>query len=60
VANELGFRDIWVRVLPSNAAALACYEGAGFLRTTADEEACFNRGQPYDYVWLSGPQSPAT
>jgi ribosomal protein S18 acetylase RimI-like enzyme len=59
-AAAMGFRDIWVRVIPWNAPALACYEGAGFVRTTADEEARFNRGQPYEYVWLRDTQSPAT
>jgi ribosomal protein S18 acetylase RimI-like enzyme len=55
-AAEMGFRDIWVRVIPSNAAALACYEGAGFVRTTTEEEERFNREQPYDYVWLRDAQ----
>jgi ribosomal protein S18 acetylase RimI-like enzyme len=41
-AAALGFRDIWVRVIPWNAPALACYEGAGFARTTAGEEERFN------------------
>jgi ribosomal-protein-alanine N-acetyltransferase len=59
-AGRLGFRDIWVRVVPWNAPALACYERAGFVRTTPDEEAHFNRGQPYEYVWLRDAQSPAT
>jgi ribosomal protein S18 acetylase RimI-like enzyme len=59
-AIALGFRDVWVRVVPWNAPALACYEGARFVRATVEEEARFNQGQPYDYVWLSRPQSPAT
>jgi ribosomal protein S18 acetylase RimI-like enzyme len=59
-AAAMGFRDIWVRVIPWNAPALACYEGAGFVRSTAEEEARFNRGQPYEYVWLRAAQSPAT
>jgi [ribosomal protein S18]-alanine N-acetyltransferase len=59
-AAAMGFRDVWVRVVPWNAPALACYEGAGFARTTAEEEERFNRGQPYEYVWLRAAQSPAT
>jgi ribosomal protein S18 acetylase RimI-like enzyme len=59
-AAALGFRDIWVRVIPWNAPALACYEGAGFVRATAEEEERFNRGQPYEYAWLRDAQSPAT
>ena len=58
-ATAMGFRDVWMRVVPWNAPALACYEGAGFVRTTAEEEARFNRGQPYEYVWLRRAQSPA-
>jgi [ribosomal protein S18]-alanine N-acetyltransferase len=52
----MGFRDVWMRVVPWNAPALACYEGAGFVRTTAEEEVRFNRGQPYEYVWLRGAE----
>jgi len=42
----------YVRVLPGNAPALACYRGAGFARVPAAEENEFNRGQPSRYVWL--------
>jgi ribosomal protein S18 acetylase RimI-like enzyme len=52
-AAAMGLRDVWVRVIPWNAPALACYEGAGFVRTTAEEEERFNRGQPYEYVWMN-------
>jgi hypothetical protein len=38
--------------LPHNAAALACYRKAGFVRTTAQAEAEFNRLQPQVYHWL--------
>ncbi|MGZ8566300.1 MAG: GNAT family N-acetyltransferase [Actinomycetota bacterium] len=54
-ARRMGFVDIWVRVEPSNAAALACYGAAGFERTDADEEAAFNTGQPRVYVWMRLP-----
>jgi [ribosomal protein S18]-alanine N-acetyltransferase len=59
-AMALGFRDIWMRVVPWNAPALASYARAGFVRATAEDEASFNRRQPYEYVWLRNTQSPAT
>jgi ribosomal protein S18 acetylase RimI-like enzyme len=51
-AQTAGYSDIWVRVVPENTPALACYESAGFTRTTADEERLFNQDQPRDYVWM--------
>jgi ribosomal protein S18 acetylase RimI-like enzyme len=57
-ARQLGFADVWLRVLPSNGAALACYARAGFRRATADEEETFNRGQPRDYAWMRLTDSP--
>jgi ribosomal protein S18 acetylase RimI-like enzyme len=51
-ARELGFDDIWVRVLPTNAHALAAYAAAGFVRAKPGEEAAFNARQPHDYVWM--------
>ena len=51
-ARRRGFNEIWVRVAPSNQAALACYRGAGFARTSRAEEATFNEGQPRPYVWM--------
>jgi len=59
-ATEAGFADVWLRVVPDNEPALAAYRAAGFVRTTADEEASFNAGQPCDYVWmrLAGRSGP--
>jgi [ribosomal protein S18]-alanine N-acetyltransferase len=51
-ARELGYREIWVRVVPENAAAISAYSAAGFVRTTSDEESRFNEGQPSEYVWM--------
>jgi ribosomal protein S18 acetylase RimI-like enzyme len=51
-ARRRGFRQIWLRVVPTNAAALACYRNAGFRRATRAEEVTFNRGQPRTYVWM--------
>jgi ribosomal protein S18 acetylase RimI-like enzyme len=53
-ARRLGFSDVWLRVVPENAPAIACYHAAGFIRATADEEAAFNVGQPRAYVWMRG------
>jgi ribosomal protein S18 acetylase RimI-like enzyme len=43
---------VYVRVVPENQVALACYEGAGFRRLDAVDEARFNIGQPRAYIWL--------
>src|SRR5690606_9585103 len=40
--REAGFHEIWVRVLPTNAPALRCYESAGFLRASPEQQATFN------------------
>lgn len=55
-ARERGFDEIWLRVLPSNAPALACYVHAGFVRARPEEEARFNEGQPRAYVSMSLPK----
>ena len=52
-ARGLGFQEIWLRVVPTNAAALACYRSAGFQRATPEEEERFNRGQPRAYAWMT-------
>ena len=62
VARGRGFEDIWVRVVPTNAPALACYRGAGFVRTGPAQAAEFNRGHPRDDIWMrltaARPPSP--
>ena len=47
--------DAFVRVVPENGAALACYRGAGFSQVSEEEREQFNRGQPVDYVWMHYP-----
>ena len=47
--------DAFVRVVPENGAALACYRGAGFSPVSEEEHEQFNRGQPVDYVWMHNP-----
>ena len=52
-AHARGFDRIWMRVVPENQAAIDCYAGAGFVRTSAEREAEFNEGQPHRYVWMA-------
>ena len=58
-ARASGFGEVWIRVVPTNAAALACYAHAGFLRASPEQEAAFNHGQPREYVWMRSGRSPA-
>jgi|SoimicmetaTmtHPA_FD_contig_41_5619846_length_804_multi_2_in_0_out_0_1 [ribosomal protein S18]-alanine N-acetyltransferase len=51
-ASGAGFDQVWLRVVPENVAAIACYLRAGFARTTPELEARFNAGQPRPYVWM--------
>jgi ribosomal protein S18 acetylase RimI-like enzyme len=51
-AAPTGYPAAFVRVAPDNAAALACYAGAGFAAVTPDERRRFNEGQPVAYAWL--------
>ena len=51
-AAPSGYRSAFVRVAPENAAALDCYQAAGFAPVSADEQREFNQGQPIEYVWL--------
>jgi RimJ/RimL family protein N-acetyltransferase len=51
-ARELGYDQIWVRVVPTNRAATTCYARAGFVRAPRELEAAFNVGQPRRYVWM--------
>jgi len=51
-AHRRGFAEVWLRVVPENAAARRAYEAAGFARATADEEVEFNIGQARTYVWM--------
>ncbi len=57
-ASLSGLPDAFVRVVPENDAALACYRGAGFSPVSEPEREEFNRGQPVDYVWMHYPLAP--
>jgi ribosomal protein S18 acetylase RimI-like enzyme len=50
-----GLPDAFVRVVPENRAAIGCYRGAGFSPVSEPEREEFNRGQPFDYVWMHHP-----
>ena len=54
-----GSRDVWLRVVPDNAAALRAYVAAGFVPAAADAERAFNVGQPVAYRWLHDGTSTA-
>lgn len=47
-----GFTTVWVRILPTNAAALSCYRKAGFVRVSAPEEARLNEGERHQFHWM--------
>ena len=51
-ARRRSFGEVWLRVVPENAAARRSYAAAGFVRASSDEEATFNAGQPRAYVWM--------
>jgi ribosomal protein S18 acetylase RimI-like enzyme len=54
-AREAGFAEVWLRVVPDNEPAVAAYRAAGFVRTSSEQEASFNEGQPCAYVWMRLP-----
>ena len=58
-AHGRGFADVWLRVVPDNAAALRAYVAAGFVPAAADAERAFNVGQPVAYRWLHDGTSTA-
>jgi [ribosomal protein S18]-alanine N-acetyltransferase len=59
-AVAMGYDAVWVRVVPSNAAALAAYRAAGFADATEAQEREFNAGQPQAYRWLLRRAEPGT
>jgi ribosomal protein S18 acetylase RimI-like enzyme len=56
-ARELGYDQIWLRVVPDNGAAIACYSAAGMLCADAAQERSFNAGQPREYRWMRSAPS---
>jgi ribosomal protein S18 acetylase RimI-like enzyme len=51
-ASALGYDDVWLRVLPENHAALACYVAAGMRHADPALERSFNLGQRREYRWM--------
>jgi ribosomal protein S18 acetylase RimI-like enzyme len=58
-ARELGYRDVWLRVLPENHGAIACYLAVGLERVEPALERSFNSGQPREYWWMRYDGGPA-
>jgi ribosomal protein S18 acetylase RimI-like enzyme len=54
-ASLSGFPDAFVRVVPDNHVAIACYRSAGFSLVPESVRKRYNRGQPVDYVWMRHP-----
>jgi RimJ/RimL family protein N-acetyltransferase len=54
-ASLSGFPDAFVRVVPDNHVAIACYRSAGFSLVPESMREQYNRGQPVDYVWMHHP-----
>jgi ribosomal protein S18 acetylase RimI-like enzyme len=51
-ADDAGYQQVWVRVIPTNAAALRCYESAGFTRVATEEAAMLNATQRLQFTWM--------
>jgi [ribosomal protein S18]-alanine N-acetyltransferase len=51
-AVTAGYRDVFMRVRPDNAAALSSYRAAGFVPVATELAGSWNEAQPFDYVWL--------
>jgi ribosomal protein S18 acetylase RimI-like enzyme len=54
-ASLSGFPEAFVRVVPDNYVAIACYRSAGFSLVPESVRERYNRGQPVDYVWMHHP-----
>ena len=44
--------EIYLRITPSNSAAIRCYQRSGFRRVEMASEQSFNEGQPVPYIWM--------
>lgn len=47
-----GYRHAFVRVVPENRVAIACYRRSGFSPVSEEEQQRYNQGQPVEYLWL--------
>jgi ribosomal protein S18 acetylase RimI-like enzyme len=52
LVRRAGYNDIFMRVVPTNDQALACYRGAGFVDVDETLAAQWNAPQPISYTWL--------
>lgn len=52
IAHGAGYQQLWVRVFPANAAALGCYESAGFTRVSEEQEVALNAAQGFPFNWM--------
>jgi ribosomal protein S18 acetylase RimI-like enzyme len=44
---------VFLRVVPGNEPAIACYRAAGFTRVDPATEDEWNRAQPVSYIWMA-------
>jgi RimJ/RimL family protein N-acetyltransferase len=51
-AGRSAYPRSFVRVVPENRVALACYLRAGFTPVNVHDQQAFNRGQPMEYLWM--------
>lgn len=58
LAARAGFDDVFLRVRPDNAAALATYRKAGFADVAAELQEEWNAPQPRPYAWLRWTGTP--
>lgn len=51
-ARRTEYSRVFLRVVPENHAAIACYRRAGFTPVSQEDQQAFNQGQPVDYFWM--------
>lgn len=51
-AGRTAYHRTFVRVVPENRVAVACYMQAGFAPVSPADQRAFNRGQPIEYLWM--------
>lgn len=59
-AGRIAYPRAFLRVVPDNHIAIACYGQVGFTTVSPADQQAFNRGQPVEYLWMgydrSGPR----
>lgn len=51
-AQRTAYGRAFLRVVPENRVAIACYLRAGFTLVSEADQRAFNRGQPIEYLWM--------